>query len=172
MAGRIGKRSIFYHILCERGTICEHIVKAAMSKTLHLQKLSVGTENVADLEAWQNTKRAQAPDGLPRHITRMWPKRADEILAAGSMYWVIKGSIQARQRIVRFDEYDSTDGIRRCAIVLDPKIVRVVPSLKRPFQGWRYLKAADAPMDLPEGREAEEPLPPSLSAALAEIGVF
>ena len=143
-----------------------------MSKTLHLQKLSVGTENVADLEAWQNTKRAQAPDGLPRHITRMWPKREAELLKGGSIYWVVKGSLLCRQRIDRLDEYIGSDGIRRCAIVLDPELIRVVRTLKRPFQGWRYLQDADAPMDLPKGREAEEALPPNLSAALAEIGIL
>lgn len=143
-----------------------------MNQPLHLQKLSVGTENVTDLLAWQNTKPAQTADGLPRHITRMWPKRAEEILGGGSLYWVIKGSIQCRQKIIRFDEYDSADGVRRCAIVLDPELIRVAPTLKRPFQGWRYLKAADAPVDLPAGRAAEEPLPTELSAALAEIGVL
>ena len=144
-----------------------------MSKTLHLQKLSVGTENLADLAAWQNTKRAQAADGLPRHVTRMWPKREDEILAGGGcMYWVIKGSILCRQVINRFDEYIGADGIRRCAIVLEPELIRVAPTIKRPFQGWRYLKSDDAPVDLPKGREEEEPLPAQLSAALAEIGIL
>lgn len=143
-----------------------------MAIKLHLQKLSVGTENVADLAAWQASKRAQAPDGLPRHVTRMWPKRADELLSGGSIYWVVKGSLLCRQRIVRLDEYIGTDGIRRCAIVIDPELIRVVPSLKRPFQGWRYLKPEDAPKDLPAGRENEEALPPSLSAALAEIGIL
>lgn len=145
-----------------------------MSKTLHLQKLSVGTETVADLAAWQATARAQTEkDHLPRHITRMWPKREDEVLSGGgSMYWVIKGSILCRQKIARFDPYDSADGIRRCAIVLHPELIRVAPTLKRPFQGWRYLKSEDAPMDLPKGREEEEALPPSLSAALAEIGLL
>ena len=143
-----------------------------MATKLHLQKLSVGTENVADLAAWQASKRAQAPDGLPRHVTRMWPKRAEELLSGGSIYWVVKGSLLCRQRIVRLDEYIGADGIRRCAIVIDPQLIRVVPSLKRPFQGWRYLKPEDAPRDLPVGRENEEALPPSLSAALAEIGIL
>jgi len=143
-----------------------------LATKLHLQKLSVGTENVADLAAWQASKRAQAPDGLPRHVTRMWPKRAEELLSGGSIYWVVKGSLLCRQRIVRLDEYISADGIRRCAIVIDPQLIRVVPSLKRPFQGWRYLKPEDAPRDLPVGRENEEALPPSLSAALAEIGIL
>jgi hypothetical protein len=139
---------------------------------LHLQKLSVGTQNVADLTAWQATKRAQTEDGLPRHVTRMWPKRATELLTGGSIYWVVKGSLLCRQRIIRLDEYIGADGVCRCAIVIDPEIIRVVPSLKRPFQGWRYLKPEDAPKDLPLGRENEEPLPPSLSAALAEIGIL
>lgn len=143
-----------------------------MAIKLHLQKLSVGTENVADLAAWQASKRAQAPDGLPRHVTRMWPKRAEELLSGGSIYWVVKGSLLCRQRIIRLDEYIGTDAIRRCAIVIDPELIRVVPSLKRPFQGWRYLKPEDAPKDLPAGRENEEALPPSLSAALAEIGIL
>ncbi|WP_295317568.1 DUF1489 domain-containing protein [Roseobacter sp.] len=143
-----------------------------MDKAVNLIKLSVGTENVDDLAAWQATKRAQAPDGLPRHVTRMWPKRAAEILNGGSIYWVIKGVIQCRQTVMRLDEYTGQDGIRRCAIVLDPQIVRTQTSLKRPFQGWRYLPPGDAPPDLPEGRASEEPLPVELNRALAEIGVL
>jgi len=143
-----------------------------MSKTTHLIKLSVGTETVEDLAAWQATKRAQAPDGCPRHITRMWPKREAEILNGGSIFWVIKGAIQARQLVKRLDEYIGADGIRRCAMVLDPQIIRVQGSLKRPFQGWRYLTVEDAPMDLPEGRAHEEALPVELNQALAEIGVL
>ena len=143
-----------------------------MTAKLHLQKLSVGTESVASLGQWQATKRAQTTDGFPRHVTRMWPKREAELLDGGSIYWVFQGLIQCRQRILRLDEVTGSDGIRRCAIVLDPTLVRVTPTPKRPFQGWRYLKPEDAPIDLPEGREEEDTLPPSLSAALAEIGVL
>lgn len=143
-----------------------------MSKTVNLIKLSVGTETVEDLAAWQATKRAQAPDGCPRHVTRMWPKREAEILNGGSIFWVIKGVVQARQTVNRLDEYIGQDGIRRCAIVLDPQIIRVQGSLKRPFQGWRYLPVEDAPIDLPEGREHEDTLPVELNQALAEIGVL
>ena len=142
------------------------------SISVHLIKLSVGTETVEDLAVWQATKRAQAPDGLPRHVTRMWPRRAEEVLNGGSIYWVIKGVIQCRQKIERLDEYIGQDGIRRCAIVLDPLIVRTQSSLKRPFQGWRYLQATDAPPDLPKGRPSEDPLPVELNRALAEIGVL
>lgn len=143
-----------------------------MDKTINLIKLSVGTENVEGLEEWQTTKRAQTPDGLPRHVTRMWPKRGEEILNGGSIYWVIKGSILCRQKILRLDEYIGSDGIRRCSIVSDPALVRTQASLKRPFQGWRYLKIEDAPIDLPKGRNQEEPLPIELNRALAEIGVL
>ncbi|MEM1351578.1 MAG: DUF1489 domain-containing protein [Pseudomonadota bacterium] len=142
------------------------------NQTVHLIKLSVGTESVEDLAAWQATKRAQAPDGLPRHVTRMWPKRQADVLNGGSIFWVIKGVIQCRQRVERLDEYFGTDGIRRCAIVLEPTLISTQTALKRPFQGWRYLPDSDAPPDLPKGRKAEDPLPPELNRALAEIGVL
>lgn len=143
-----------------------------MTKFVNLIKLSVGSENVETLGAWQATRAAQSADGLPRHVTRMWPKREAEILAGGSIYWVIKGSILARQKILRFDEVIGDDGIRRCAIVLDPALIKTQPALKRPFQGWRYLKPEDSPMDLPRGRADEEPLPAELATTLAEIGVL
>ncbi|KQI71113.1 lysophospholipase [Loktanella sp. 5RATIMAR09] len=142
-----------------------------MSKTVHILKLSVGTETIADLAAWQATARAQTQDGLPRHITRMWPKRGDEILNGGSIFWVIKGVILCRQPIARLDEYIGADDIRRCAIVCQPGLIRVEATPKRAFQGWRYLTVDDAPRDLPEGRQDEEALPPELSKALAAIGV-
>ncbi|MBA83850.1 DUF1489 family protein [Thalassobius sp. S69A] len=139
---------------------------------MNLIKLSVGTQSVETLMAWQQLPQAQGPDGLPRHVTRMWPKREAEILDGGSIYWVIKGVIQCRQRILRLDEIQGQDGIRRCAIVLEPELHRTAQALRRPFQGWRYLKPEDSPADLPKGRPAEEPLPAELSAALAEIGVI
>lgn len=105
-----------------------------MTKTVHLVKLSVGTEDIPDLDAWHRLPQAQSPDGLPWHITRMWPKREAEVLNGGSIYWVIKGEIQGRQRIVRLDEVTGNDGIRRCAIVLDPEIVRVAPRPNGPFR--------------------------------------
>ncbi len=142
-----------------------------MGKSINLIKLSVGTENVQGLEAWQKEPRAQAPDGSPRHVTRMWPKRSDEVLNGGSIYWVIKGVIQCRQPIIRLDEVIGEDGIRRCAIVSKPGLIRVMPSARRAFQGWRYLTPEDAPEDLPKGRTSEMALPAELTKALADIGV-
>jgi len=139
---------------------------------VNIVKLSVGTETVESLQAWQAQKRVQTADGLPRHITRMWPKREPEIVNGGSIYWVIKGAILARQKIIRLDEVIGQDGIRRCAIVSDPELIRVAATLKRPFQGWRYLKPEDAPIALTGARATEETLPADLNAALAEIGVL
>lgn len=138
----------------------------------HLLKLSVGTESVETLAAWQATHAARFEDGLPRHVTRMWPRREADILAGGSIYWVIKGLIKARQQVLRLDRVTGQDGTDRCALVLDPRLVRTTSVRKRPFQGWRYLSPADAPPDLPEARQSEEPLPPELAGALAEIGVL
>lgn len=143
-----------------------------MDKTVNLVKLCVGADGVEDLLHWQTQDRAKGPDGLPRHVTRMWPKRQAELLNGGSLYWVFKGLVLARQRVVRLDEVTGSDGITRCGIVLDPDVHRTQSAPKRPFQGWRYLAASDAPPDLPKTRQNEDPLPPDLNRALAEIGVL
>jgi len=137
----------------------------------HLIKLSVGSESVEGLVEWQETARLRWPDKQPRHVTRMWPRRADEVLNGGSIYWVIKGVILCRQRILDLDEVIGEDGIRRCGIVLDKPLIRVEATPKRAFQGWRYLPPSDAPSDLGAARAQEDALPPDLQSALAEIGV-
>jgi len=135
---------------------------------IHLIKLCVGAEKVEDLIEWQ---QARYGEGSARHVTRMWPKRGDELLDGGSLYWVFKGVVLARQRVIGLEEVIGADGIARCAIELDRDIVRTEAMPRRPFQGWRYLKAEDAPVDLRAGREREDPLPRELQAALAEIGL-
>lgn len=142
-----------------------------MSDYINLIKLSVGSATVEDIVDWQTRRKAELGDKDYAHITRMWPKREAEIVNGGSIYWVVSGMVQCRQRILRLDEFIGQDGIRRCGIVLDPEVVRTETALKRPFQGWRYLKPEDAPSDLTKARAREENLPPQLSAALAEIGV-
>lgn len=137
--------------------------------TLHLMKLCVGAEGPEDLALWQGQRFGTDP---AVHVTRMWPKREAELLNGGSIYWVFKGVMLARQRLLRFDERLGEDGIRRCALVLDPELVRVSAVPRRPFQGWRYLDPKDAPIDLPSGRETEESLPPQVAAALAEMGLI
>ena len=139
--------------------------------TLHLIKLCVGAETVEDLLDWQASPESRGPDGRPWHVTRMWPKEAERVLAGGSLYWVFRGLVLARQRILGLERVDRGDGIARCGIVLDPGVVRTLPQPRRPFQGWRYLKPAEAPADLGPGRGDAGALPPKLAAALAEIGV-
>ena len=139
---------------------------------INLIKLSVGSESIETLAAWQDDPRAKAPDGSPRHVTRMWPKRADELLDGGSIYWVIKGVVLCRQPILRLDEVRREDGIPRCGIILKAGLIPVTPMPKRPFQGWRYLKPEDAPTDTDPARASEARLPADLSLALAEIGVL
>lgn len=138
---------------------------------LNILKLSVGTESVDDLAHWHRAHAHVWKPGTTEHVTRMWPKREDEILNGGSLYWVIKGVIQARQRLLGLAERRGQDGILRCALVLDAEIIRTENAQRRPFQGWRYLDPAESPRDLPKTRAQDDTLPPALAAALAEIGL-
>jgi len=115
---------------------------------------------------------AQTRDGLPRHVTRMWPKRSEELLAGGSIYWIIKGAVLCRQKLIRLDEAIGSDGIRRCAIVTDPELIAVAATPKRAFQGWRYLQPNDAPPDLAQARPNDDTLPAEMQAALTYIGIL
>ena len=144
---------------------------------LHLIKLCVGVERVSDLQEWQQTrlddKKAKGEPPELLHITRMTPRRREELLDGGSLYWVIKLSILVRQRILDLRPYSDRKGIKRCAIVLDPKLVFTVPKRRRPFQGWRYLKQEAAPDDLPKSRtKAGTHMPAELRAELMELGLL
>lgn len=137
---------------------------------VHLVKLCVGADSVEDLAAWQAGRMAET-GRPPAHVTRMWPRRAEEVLGGGSLYWVIRGEIRARQRIEALEPREGADGVTRCALVLDPEIVLTRPAARRPFQGWRYLRPEDAPPDLPGARAGEERLPEHIERALSEIGL-
>ncbi len=138
---------------------------------VNLLKLCVGIDSVEELVQWRRTHPSPLPGGAHRHVTRMWPRREEELLMGGSLYWVIKGAILCRQRIFRLDKVEGKDGILRCGIVMDPEIIRTEAAPRRPFQGWRYLTPDDAPRDLRQSRESESTLPTELSQALADIGV-
>ncbi len=140
-----------------------------MSEPLHMMKLCVGADRPEDLEEWQQERFGAGP---AFHVTRMRPKRAEELLAGGSIYWVFRGVMLARQQLMGFEDRVGADGITRCALVLDPQLVRVAAVPRRPFQGWRYLPGADAPPDLPPGRASEDPQPPELVRELAEMGLL
>ncbi|MBC7477633.1 MAG: DUF1489 domain-containing protein [Pseudorhodobacter sp.] len=139
--------------------------------SLNILKLCVGCESVDDLIGWHRSHPSAFATGERLHVTRMWPKRQDEVLDGGSLYWVIKGVILCRQTILRLDEMTGADGIRRCGLVLDPQVTRTEAAPRRPFQGWRYLDPTDSPPDL-RGTARDEPtLPPAMAMALAELGV-
>jgi hypothetical protein len=138
---------------------------------INLLKLCVGATSVEDLIDWQHSQRRSWPEGCAVHVTRMWPKREADLLEGGSLYWVIKGVILARQRLIDLKEVDHGDGIQRCGLVLDAEVIRTEAAPRRPFQGWRYLDPKDSPRDLPKGRVKDDPLPPELAQALAEIGL-
>ena len=142
-----------------------------MTGQVNLLKLCVGAESVEDLTDWQKANAHRWPGGAPRHVTRMWPKREAEVLNGGSLYWVIKGVVLCRQRITALEEVRGEDGIARCALVLDPEVVRTQAAPRRPFQGWRYLAPDEAPRDLVRGRQGEDSLPAALAEALAELGL-
>jgi hypothetical protein len=141
-----------------------------IARMINLLKLCVGADSVEDLLDWQRSQRAHWPEGRAVHVTRMWPKREAEVLE-GSLYWVIKGVILARQRITDLQEVNLGDGIPRCALILDAEVIRTEAAPRRPFQGWRYLDPKDSPRDLPKGRAQDDPLPPKLAQALAEFGL-
>lgn len=142
--------------------------------TLHLLKLCVGAESVEDLAAWQAKRLAPLKrKGKPLeliHITRQMPKRKDELLAGGSLYWVIKGQIAVRQTLIDLRAV-TRDGVPHCAIVYDPELVPLLRRPQRPFQGWRYLQAKDAP---PDARNVKggKGLPDELKAELAQLGLL
>jgi hypothetical protein len=140
-------------------------------RMINILKLCVGADSIDDLTDWQHSQRARWPEGRAVHVTRMWPKREAEVLDGGSLFWVIKGVILCRQHILGLEQVLGTDGITRCALVLDAEVIRTEAAPRRPFQGWRYLDPVESPRDLMKGREREEALPPALAQALAEIGL-
>jgi hypothetical protein len=145
--------------------------------TLHIRKLCVGVERLEELQQFQARRLAQSPGGI-WHQTRNWPRRQDEVLGAGgeeggSLYWIIKGQMAARQRILGFEAAprDSPDEKPMCRIMLEPKIVPTEPWPHRPFQGWRYLTPGEAPPDLADVAKATG-LPADLAAELKARGLW
>ncbi len=138
--------------------------------SLNLIKLSVGTEDVDQLRHFQARRKKEL--GRVQHVTRMMPRRREELLAGGSIYWVIRGHVLARQRLLDIEAVTGRDGTPRTAFVLDPELVRTVPRAHRPFQGWRYLKDEDAPADLTEAGEGAEDMPPEMLAELKDLGLI
>lgn len=144
---------------------------------LHLIKLCVGVKEVDELARWQKDRRAdQRKAGVKkpvtRHFTRMTPTRAEEVLAGGSLYWVMAGVIRCRQRILRIAPGVNHKGEKRCEIRLDPKIVKVVPRGFRAFQGWRYFDPKDAPPDLATLGKDVAKMPAKMAEELRALGLL
>jgi hypothetical protein len=139
---------------------------------LNLVKLCVGVTTLEELADWITSLRDAS--GKPReqmHTTRMIPRRMDELLDGGSLYWVIKGNVQARQRLLDVRPFTDGEGIERCHLVLDRDLVPTYWQPRRAFQGWRYLTPSDAPADLSSGTGAAS-LPPALRLELAQLGLL
>jgi hypothetical protein len=143
---------------------------------LHLIKLCVGAESIQDLREWvtERALSAMAAGLQPHstHTTRMVPKRLDELLDGGSLYWVIKGQVLARQTLLDIETFTGGDGISRCNLVLAPEVIETAPQPKRPFQGWRYLKPEDVPRDLGALGDDVAAMPEDLRRELTELGLL
>jgi hypothetical protein len=143
---------------------------------LHLLKLCVGADSIRDLEEWIEHVLALARAGGREpeqvHTTRMTPKRCDELLGGGSLYWVVKGQIACRQRLLALRPIRDAQGIARCQLVLEPVVIPVEPRPFRPFQGWRYLTHDDAPADLGQSSGEVASMPEAMRRELRELGLI
>lgn len=147
--------------------------------SLHLLKMAVGIDSVAHLarvqKARRDARRARGEKPVNWHFTRNFPRRAAQVLDGGSMYWIIRGEIVARQPIIALEEHRRDDGRKRCAIALAVKIIRTQPVAHRAIQGWRYLGPNDAPPDLtaaPPLPKGADRLPDGLARELRELGLL
>ncbi len=142
---------------------------------LNLIKLCVGIDSVEELADWQRRRAAEprkrGVKPVLRHRTRSMPQRREEVLDGGSLYWVIKGLVQVRQKIIGLVPVTDKEGGSMCEIRYAPRLVRVELRPQRPFQGWRYLEADAAPPDLPKGAKADN-LPGALAAELRSLGLL
>ncbi len=143
--------------------------------TVHLIKLSVGIENIDHLARVQEGRLRQAAadgrEGRLFHRTRHMPRRSEELLDGGSIYWVIKGRTRARQRLVGFESDVDEEGRKFCRLMLKPGLVPTDPWPHRPFQGWRYLEGKDAPPDRSRG-QADDDMPEEMIEELRDLGLL
>ena len=131
---------------------------------LNISKVAVGC---ASFDALRKRQEARLSGGVVPITTRFRPKRADE-LVGGSIYWIVKHRITARNRILGFAESEDN----RTIIQLDPKLVPVKAWPKRAHQGWRYLAPGDAPTDFDGEDEGISALPPGLAVKLAALALI
>jgi hypothetical protein len=136
---------------------------------LNLIKLAVGAEDIADLRQWQRRRKKER--GFSAFYTRNTPRRSEELLDGGSIYWVIKGYVRVRQLLKGFTSTVDDEGQPLCVVRYDMRLVPTVAVPKRPFQGWRYLEGKDAPPDW-KGSKGSAELPPKLAEELRSLGLL
>lgn len=141
---------------------------------LNLIKLCVGADSVKDLEAWIKSRLKARKTKAREHIhtTRMMPKRVEELLDGGSLFWVIRGQVMCREKLIDVRSFVDKDGINRCRLVLQPKVILVAPRPYRAFQGWRYLAPNDAPPDLDRAAPGAAAMPETLRRELRDLGLL
>ena len=144
--------------------------------TVHLIKMCVGTDSVEDLAIWQARRLLQAKQrGDPPvhyHFTRNKPRRADELLDGGSLYWVIRGFVRARQKLVIVERMPDEEGRSHCALGMEPRLVRTELRAHKPFQGWRYLSVEEAPPDVSLSIIDNGDLPEEMAEELKILGLL
>lgn len=144
--------------------------------TVHLLKMAVGIDSVAHLAEVQKQRleRAAAPGGTGdlRHFTRNAPRRAVEVTGGGSMFWIIKGYVRVRQRILGIERVAGREGRKRCALILDPDIVKTELAAHKPIQGWRYLDPVAAPRDMDISAPKATSIPADMAAELRALGLL
>lgn len=144
--------------------------------TVHILKMAVGVESVEHLrhiqsERLSSLKMLGDPPVL-RHWTRNKPKRINEIIDGGSLYWIIKGSIRVRQRILKIESRSDIETNKKCGFVLDASVVLTIPRPARPIQGWRYLEEGSAPRDVVESSGSFDEMPEDMAKELRELGLL
>ncbi len=145
--------------------------------SVHLLRMAAGLDTVAGLrerqaERLRNYKNFSGKRGVLQTYTRNVPKRADELIDGGSIYWVLKKHIRARQRILGVSREIDDEGRAFCLIRIDPELILVEPRAHRAFQGWRYLPSDDAPPDLGANAAEEVELPTDMANELRSLGLI
>ena len=143
--------------------------------TIHLLRMAARVESVAKLKQLQAERLVQSATENKSELftyTRNIPKRIDELIDDGSIYWVIKKYIKVRQRILGIERHINEEGRAYCAIQIDPELKQVVARRQKAFQGWRYLKPEDIPVDLHPSQSKVANLPSALADELRELGLI
>ena len=122
--------------------------------TVHLKKLAVGISSIENLKDRQSFIFDTYGEII--NFTRNKPKRVDELIEGGSLYWIINRKVFVRQKILEIKSFVLEDGKKSAGIVLQNKLIRVRPVSMKPFQGWRYYQKSDVPTDIDDDNFSDE----------------